>query len=366
MSTEKMTNNRRLLESLEYIDSKYVDEMFEDIKAPVRNNGSADEKITWKTPFKHWKPLVALAACILLLSIASPLVSYIAQANSNFNAGAGSGTEEVNSDSESQPLYELFPDYSPTPLSEERIEELSKVIPALASDNEWTQYAWRVRNYLGDFNGCFCFYSDGHLQYEETKIIAGYEFTRSTSFTLQVAYNGTIMYMNEAYELGYLTQDEIGMMAAYHARLREGIVVLEQPETTTPLYNLFPHYVPEPLDATKKKEIENLLGENIGWYHNDRNFLSIFYLGTFNDMVVMSKFASLERLYPRTIAGYDFYIPEGSIVIVYTGNEIIDLETAYLMGLITEEQIGLAASVHDRLRLGLGYKKEWEIENNCN
>ena len=250
MSKENTITDRRLLAALDYIDQKYIDDVFDIIKEPEA--AGEPEKMTWRTPLKHWRQFVALAACILLLSIASPLVSYIAEVIRDFNAGAGSGTTEEIMDSESKELHELFPDYTPAPLSEERIEELSKVLPVLSSDDEWTQYAWRVRNYLGDFNGCFCFYSDGPLQYEETKIIAGYEFTRSTSFTLQVAYNGTIMYMNEAYELGYLTQDEIGMMAAYHARLREGIVVLEQPETTTPLYNLFPHYVPEPLDATKK------------------------------------------------------------------------------------------------------------------
>ena len=360
---ERIIRDTRLLEALEFIDDEYIVSAAR-YKMKYEAQPAEPPVMTWRTPFKHWRQFVALAACILLLSIASPLVSYIAEVIRDFNAGAGSGTTEEVADNESKELYELFPDYTPAPLSEKRVEELSKVLPVLSSDDEWTQYVWRVQNYLGDFNGCFCFYSDGHLQYEETKIIAGYEFTRSTSFTLEVVYNGEIMYMNEAYDKGYLTRDEIGMMAAYHERVRRNIVTLTPPETTTPLYNLFPDYVPEPLDTTKKKEIENLIGENIGWYHNDRNFLSIFYLGTFNDIVVMSKFASLERIYPRTIAGFDFYIPEGSIVIAYTGNEIIDLEAAYLMGLITEEQIGLAASVHDRLRLGLGYKKGWVIENN--
>ena len=360
---EKALNNLKLLDALEYIDDEYIASAAR-FRMNYEPTPATPPKMTWRTPFKHWRQFVALAACILLLSIASPLVSYIAEVIRDFNAGAGSGTEEVISDSESQPLHELFPDYSPTPLSEERIEELSKVIPALASDNEWTQYAWRVRNYLGDFNGCFCFYSDGHLQYEETKIIAGYEFTRSTSFTLEVVYNGEKMYMNEAYDKGYLTRDEIGMMAAYHARLREGIVVLEQPETTTPLYNLFPDYVPEPLDTEKKKEIEILVGGNTGWYHEKgSDWLNLMYLGTFNGIIIVSRFASLERVNPRKIAGYDFYIPDNSEILAYSNGEIMDLEMAYNMGLLSEEQIGLAASVHDRLRLGLGYKREWVIEN---
>ena len=223
MSANIKSENRRLLESLEFIDEKLILEALGDLRLPT----SEDPTVAAKSPFKHWKSLAALAACILLLSIASPLVSYVAQVISNFNAGAGSGTTEEIMESESKELHELFPDYTPAPLSEERIAELSKILPALGSEDEWTQYVWR-KQYLGDFNGCFCFYSDGHLQYEETKIIAGYEFTRSTSFTLEVVYNGEKMYMNEAYDKGYLTRDEIGMMAAYHARLRRGIVILEQ------------------------------------------------------------------------------------------------------------------------------------------
>ena len=346
---EKALNNLKLLDALEYIDDEYIASA-----ARFRMNDeptpATPPKMTWRTPFKHWRQFVALAACILLLSIASPLVSYIAEVISNFNAGAGSGTEEVISDSESQPLYELFPDYSPTSLSEERIEELSKVIPALASDDEWTRFQWRVCNYLGDFNGCFCFYSDGQLQYEETEIIAGYEFTRSTSFTLRVAYNGTIMYMNEAYELGYLTQDEIGMMAAYHARLREGIVVLEQPETTTPLYILFPGYVPEPLDEEKKKEIDVLLGEGRKWYYETHDYRDIWYLGTFNEHIVFLYFDEYKDLQDRVvIAGYPFTLANDAKLVAYIEGELIDLEVAYEQGLFTDEEIGMVASLNKKI-----------------
>ena len=86
-------NNRRLLEVIELLDSKYVEEMFDDLKVPQRQE---EPKITLRSPFKHWKHFVALVACILLLSVASPLVSYIAQVISNFNAGAGSSSENTS------------------------------------------------------------------------------------------------------------------------------------------------------------------------------------------------------------------------------------------------------------------------------
>ena len=342
-----MQNNRRFLEVIELLDERYIEEMFDGLKVPER---AEEPRLTWRSPFKHWKSLAALAACILLLSLASPLVSYIAEVISNFNAGAGSGTTEEIMESESKELHELFPDYTPAPLSEERIKELSKVLPVLSSDDEWTQYAWRVRNYLGDINGCFCFYSDGHLQYEETKIIAGYEFTRSTSFTLEVVYNGEKMYMNEAYDKGYLTRDEIGMMAAYHARLRRGIVILEQPETTTPLYNLFPAYVPEPLDEEKKKEIEVLLGEDRKWYYETHDYRDIWYLGTFNEHIVFLYFDEYKDLQDRVvIAGYPFTLANDAKLVAYIEGELIDLEVAYEQGLFTDDEIGMVASLNKKI-----------------
>lgn len=350
----------RLLKALDYIDQDLVGEVAVKLRFDDASSLTEEPVITWRTPFKHWKSLATLAACILLLSIASPLVGYIAQVIADWGAAAGVGTTEEMSESESKELHELFPDYTPAPLSEKRVEELSKVLPVLSSDDEWTQYVWRVQNYLGDFNGCFCFYSDGHLQYEETKIIAGYEFTRSTSFTLEVVYNGEIMYMNEAYDKGYLTRDEIGMMAAYHARLRRGIVILEQPETTTPLYNLFPDYVPEPLDEEKKKEIEVLLGGDKNWYYETQHYLDMWYLGTFNEHVIFLYFDEFKDLQDRVvIAGYPFALAKDAKLVAYVEGELLDLEYAYGKGLFTDEEIGMVASLNHKLIWQFNYPEDY-------
>ena len=172
---EKALNNLKLLDALEYINDEYIASAAR-FRMNYEPKPATPPKMTWRTPLKHWRQFAALAACILLLSIASPLVSYVAEVISNFNAGAGSGTTEEVSDNESKELYELFLDYVPAPLSEERIAELSKILPALGSEDEWTQYVWR-KQYLGDFNGCYCYYSPGHLDWVQTEIVAGYEFT---------------------------------------------------------------------------------------------------------------------------------------------------------------------------------------------
>ncbi|MBO5701772.1 MAG: hypothetical protein J6S71_04985 [Clostridia bacterium] len=87
--SERVFKDTRLLEALEFIDDEYIASAAR-YKMKYEAQPTKEPKMTWRTSFKHWKQLVALAACILLLSIASPLVSYIAEVIRDFNAGAGS------------------------------------------------------------------------------------------------------------------------------------------------------------------------------------------------------------------------------------------------------------------------------------
>jgi hypothetical protein len=123
MSANIKSENRRLLESLEFIDEKLILEALGDLRLPT----SEDPTVAAKSPFKHWKSLAALAACILLLSIASPLVSYIAEVISNFNAGAGSGTTMENTS-----------DYFDTSNDYLEISDTENKITNEMSDNETT------------------------------------------------------------------------------------------------------------------------------------------------------------------------------------------------------------------------------------
>ena len=86
-------------------------------------------------------------------------------------------------------------------------------------------------------------------------------------------------------------------------------------------------------------------------------------MGTFGECIVLSRRGE-GRLKPRNISGYDFYVADGGDVVVYFDNNIIDLEDAYNSGLISKENIGFAACLHDRLRRGSYYEKDWILETN--
>jgi hypothetical protein len=85
-------NNRRIFEAIELIDPAYIDEMFDGMKVPERKEVSDGEK---KNPFKHWKPIAAMAACLILLSAVIPLLGYLIP-DLNFGGEAGAVTAKTD------------------------------------------------------------------------------------------------------------------------------------------------------------------------------------------------------------------------------------------------------------------------------
>ena len=90
MNNDAYLKKRQALEALDYIDDDIISGVLGKIKSDCAT--VADTTRTWRTPLKYWKQFAALAACLILLSVASPLVSYVAEVISNLGAGAGSGT----------------------------------------------------------------------------------------------------------------------------------------------------------------------------------------------------------------------------------------------------------------------------------
>lgn len=93
MDIEMKLRKRQMLESLDYIDDDLISSTLKKIKPDFA--AAEPEKMTWRTPLKHWKRFVALAACLLLLSVASPLVSYIAEVIGGLEFGLGSQPEST-------------------------------------------------------------------------------------------------------------------------------------------------------------------------------------------------------------------------------------------------------------------------------
>ena len=226
MNNEIRMKKRQMLESLDYIDDDLISGVLKKIK-PEREY--ADPVRTWRTPLKHSKIYIALAASLLLLAMASPLVSFFTYVVSNFTAGAGSGTSE-SIETEEVPYLQFSPDLEP--LSQELVDEINEAfIPlfldmtkdellATFGENAEEKYdkRWRViRNYdlfspyYGTFGDCIIFgmFSDSDGSGWWLVEIDGYTFDRFT----YVYVNQELYYLEDAYEKGLLTSADISLLA---------------------------------------------------------------------------------------------------------------------------------------------------------
>lgn len=87
----------RLLEALDYIDTDLIGEVAVKLKFEESAVLTEEPVMTWKTPFKHWKRMLATVACLLLLSAAFPVLDYAVQrfGTGIWEGNAGAGTSEL-------------------------------------------------------------------------------------------------------------------------------------------------------------------------------------------------------------------------------------------------------------------------------
>ncbi|MBE6578495.1 MAG: hypothetical protein E7651_01665 [Ruminococcaceae bacterium] len=70
--------------------------------------------------------------------------------------------------------------------------------------------------YYGTFGDCVVLFQKTLLQIIETKNIAGYLFSHSSSFILTVYREGEFLSLSDAYSKGYVTEAQVGEIHRYH------------------------------------------------------------------------------------------------------------------------------------------------------
>ena len=95
--TKNGFKDTRLLEALDYIDQDLIGEVAVKLKFEESTVLTEEPVMTWRTPFKHWKRMLATVACLLLLSAAFPVLDYAVQrfGTGIWEGNAGAGTEEL-------------------------------------------------------------------------------------------------------------------------------------------------------------------------------------------------------------------------------------------------------------------------------
>ena len=164
MNAEIRFKDKRILEALEYIDEKYIDDVFDVLKEPVYSKRD-QMKIS---PFKRWRLYLAAAACLLVLALATPMFTRLPEIISSFAAGWGEGSEYSETEIE---LCLANVDYSI--FTSELIDEINAAWKEYRGDDdamfenlEVLKYQSHSR-YLGTYNGYMIF------TYDLTKNIHG-------------------------------------------------------------------------------------------------------------------------------------------------------------------------------------------------
>lgn len=81
---------------------------------------------------------------------------------------------------------------------------------------QWEAYFPTHDRFYGDFGTCVVILAPGNLTAVSTIEVAGYAFTYTSSFVLYVYADGKFYQIQEAYNNGIVTQEQIGMVHTYH------------------------------------------------------------------------------------------------------------------------------------------------------
>lgn len=116
--TNPYLDDKRLLEALNFIDERFIAEVTEDYEI---FDLPGEYKPNRKRTFRAYRQFIALAACLILLSGAFPVVIRFVSGTIDFMAGRGSGTTEKNDMIELDSPYERAIDAYPADMPADEI-----------------------------------------------------------------------------------------------------------------------------------------------------------------------------------------------------------------------------------------------------
>ena len=228
MNAEIRFKDKRILEALEYIDEKYIDDVFDVLKEPIYSNGGK-LKIS---PFKRWRYYIAAAACLLVLALAMPLFSYLPEIINSFAAGWWEGTETLEVPETTNGMYDEYI------LTEEDLAQINEAYMQKELDewknqgitltdeqieqiknSKYSKYALTVdeamkrstdgRFYFGKYGNCVVL---GITPLIHTMEVNSYELGNikfNSHINICVVYEREWLFLPEAYQRGLFTEEEV-------------------------------------------------------------------------------------------------------------------------------------------------------------
>ena len=288
MSTEKAFRDTRLLEALEYIDKRYIAEVFDDMKVPSMPEEYVPGK---RSPFKYWRQFVAAAAVLLLLSMASPITNFVVETVRSIAAGWGSETtlEESSNVLENEDTVSLN---DTTENSDFVLPETNNTI--VETENIETE---PVLDYLK---------FSAELE----------EIDEETMLKVKTAWS---QFWYEAY-----------YTSNYPSYIKKG-------------------YSEEDAKAMAIKDATEISESEFNHFFDSVYFYFYGYLGTINDNIVLASYSNRTKpLNGLTIGGVEFGTQ--ARFYIYSNEKIIKLEEAYENELVSYEDLLLIKSRNEQYR----------------
>lgn len=199
-------------------------------------------------------------------------------------------------------------------------------------------------------------------------IIADHEFWYSGPLSLFAYRNGEICHLQEAYENGWLTKEQIGLLHAKYEKIQENwgvyyeewLTQKEEYEDSSDVNLIYKRTLTDEEKENIRALVLEKYDEIVRWGYVDP------YYGTINDysVVIAHPRKSFEdEVWRQEIAGctfewdspiglYVYYHDKYNLSFVYT------LQAAYEKGLLTEKQIGAIHERHEQYRLEFPYMLE--------
>ncbi len=425
MNAEIRFKDKRILEALEYIDEKYIDDVFDFLKEP----DMMENENVKRSPFRHWKHYLGFVACLLVLALATPMFTYLPEIINSFAAGWGEVTDE-NGIPYTYPMFvddleeispeeilaieelfykqnydELYNDHYRSYLynlelgknitfNHESVSKLSQTYAERERHRFFNEMYYGSKRYYGKINDCVILASVGADTLYWIIDVAGYKFAFPSSSTIYVIKDNVIYDIKEAYDLGYLTNEQIGLLAERHEAYQKFAVEWEY-EMNKKYYNseddsknadstnnftdsdiineneaLYFQYTPE-LEHLTPAQIEEINNDYFEFYHRmtkkayieskaavdesrrewaeyyvdtfsfiPKTKLGGVYYGVFGESVIVARMGNLtDEVEPTTVAGYSWHYPYATEVYVYTDGDFCNIYQAYEKGLLDNEDI---------------------------
>ena len=187
----------------------------------------------------------------------------------------------------------------------------------------------------GHFDGCIVVFSPTNLTVVSSVTVAGEVFSYGSSFILEAYHDGVFYPLSEAYEKGFVTKEEVALVAERHRTIMRynGLAVSSEKPAE------FKLEMPSE-ELLRQIEQDFSSGEDV---YNVKNYYGN-YNGSIPVMFLMPENGAIRSV---EVAGSYIHYNGGNSIWVWKDGDFYSLDEAYELKLLTKDDIAMIAYFHN-------------------